>query len=254
MAKAQQRKEPAAAPVRLPDSVGKTYQGAGSANRFALTSKDFVFEDTSTGNVCNQERLKKGRCATQLVFAKGKPFIRLCSKFGHPGKLVAVTDARDAQEKATRYCPTQPRATKKSSAAPAGLAGADWALVRGRGMDDDVVSTHRTKEAAVKAMRKAGGDPDSLFTRGMRVVHVGPGGADEAIEIFGKRTIRPRSGGLRGVKPRRTTKSAKDERQYKHILAACLRRGKKSKVVCTRIAAATVNKQRCKEGRAKSCR
>lgn len=43
--------------------------------------------------------------------------------------------------------------------------------------------------------------------------------------------------------------SAKDERQYKAIKASCLRRGKKAPRVCTRMAAATVNKQRKKEGR-----
>jgi hypothetical protein len=72
------------------------------------------------------------------------------------------------------------------------LSGADWALVRSFGLDENVVSTHRTKEAAEKAMRKHGGEPDSLFTRGMRVVNIGPEGRNEMIEIFGKRTIRPR--------------------------------------------------------------
>lgn len=46
--------------------------------------------------------------------------------------------------------------------------------------------------------------------------------------------------------------SKKDERQYKHIVKSCSGRRKPSKS-CKRIAAATVNKQRCKEGRAKSC-
>jgi len=43
--------------------------------------------------------------------------------------------------------------------------------------------------------------------------------------------------------------SAKDERQYKAIKKSCLKRGKKPPKVCTRMAAATVNKQRRAEGR-----
>lgn len=43
--------------------------------------------------------------------------------------------------------------------------------------------------------------------------------------------------------------SAKDERQYKHVLASCERRGRRSTRVCKRIAGATVNKQRSAEGR-----
>lgn len=42
--------------------------------------------------------------------------------------------------------------------------------------------------------------------------------------------------------------SAKDERQYKHILKSCVKRGRKPKR-CKSIAAATVNKQRAEEGR-----
>lgn len=44
--------------------------------------------------------------------------------------------------------------------------------------------------------------------------------------------------------------SAKDERQYEHIKSSCLQsRGKRAAKTCTRIAAATVNKQRAREGR-----
>lgn len=46
--------------------------------------------------------------------------------------------------------------------------------------------------------------------------------------------------------------SAKDERQYKHIVKSCTARKKcktkKCKTTCTRIAAATVNKGRQKRG------
>jgi len=74
------------------------------------------------------------------------------------------------------------------------LEGLNWALVKAEGiMDDRVLSTHNTKEAAQKAMIKRGGTPDSMFQNGMRIVDVGPGGSSEMIEVMGKRTIRPRS-------------------------------------------------------------
>lgn len=44
--------------------------------------------------------------------------------------------------------------------------------------------------------------------------------------------------------------SKKDERQYKAIVTSCASRGR-AKSTCTRIAAATVNKRRVREGRAK---
>lgn len=44
--------------------------------------------------------------------------------------------------------------------------------------------------------------------------------------------------------------SAKDERQYKHILGSCRRTDRRRSLrTCKRIAAATVNKQRRREGR-----
>lgn len=43
--------------------------------------------------------------------------------------------------------------------------------------------------------------------------------------------------------------SPKDERQYKHILKSCTARGRYGKARCKRIAGATVNKTRRKEGR-----
>lgn len=44
--------------------------------------------------------------------------------------------------------------------------------------------------------------------------------------------------------------SSKDERQYGHIRKSCIAsRGKRATKTCTRIAAATVNKQRSSEGR-----
>lgn len=69
----------------------------------------------------------------------------------------------------------------------------DFALVRGIGMDDVVVSVHPTKESAEEAMRKKGGEPGSLFTKGMRIVDVGPSSRTELVNIFGKWTIRPKT-------------------------------------------------------------
>jgi hypothetical protein len=43
--------------------------------------------------------------------------------------------------------------------------------------------------------------------------------------------------------------SKKDEKQYRAIKASCLRQDKRRTKACPRIAAATVNKQRRKEGR-----
>ncbi len=47
--------------------------------------------------------------------------------------------------------------------------------------------------------------------------------------------------------------SKRDERQYRKILASCLSRDGRKTRACRRMAAATVNKQRCREGRAKVC-
>ena len=68
----------------------------------------------------------------------------------------------------------------------------DYALVQTRGLNDVVFSLHATKEDAEKAMRKRGGEPDSMITKGMRVVNVGPKGQMELLEISGKWTLRPR--------------------------------------------------------------
>jgi hypothetical protein len=60
-------------------------------------------------------------------------------------------------------------------------------------MDDRVLSVHKTREDAEKAMRKHGGEPNSMDQQGMRIVDVGPHGKSEIIEIFGKMTVRPKT-------------------------------------------------------------
>lgn len=45
--------------------------------------------------------------------------------------------------------------------------------------------------------------------------------------------------------------SAKDERQYEHIVRSCNARGRYGKKRCKRIAAATVNATRSRQGRTK---
>ena len=71
----------------------------------------------------------------------------------------------------------------------------DFALVKSSGMDDHVLSVHKTQEEAEKAMQKLGGEPDSMMKKGMRVVDVSQKGGNEVIEVFGKMTIRPRAAG-----------------------------------------------------------
>ena len=67
-----------------------------------------------------------------------------------------------------------------------------FALVLAKGLDDVVLSCHKTMEQAEKAMRKRGGEPGSLFTNGLRIVDISPSGCWELIECFGKLTIRPK--------------------------------------------------------------
>ena len=65
-----------------------------------------------------------------------------------------------------------------------------YALVKSEGMDQWILSRHTTEAAAEKAMRKRGGEPGSMFTRGMKIYKVGPDDPHEAIKIFGRWTIR----------------------------------------------------------------
>lgn len=65
------------------------------------------FNWTTTGARCNVDRLKEGRCASQLVFQNGKTMLQLCDGFKKPGDLLPVKDAKDAQKKATDHCNTR---------------------------------------------------------------------------------------------------------------------------------------------------
>jgi len=67
-----------------------------------------------------------------------------------------------------------------------------FALVLAKGLDDVVLSCHKTMEQAEKAMRKCGGEPGSLFTNGLRIVDISKDSCWELIECFGKLTVRPR--------------------------------------------------------------
>jgi hypothetical protein len=69
----------------------------------------------------------------------------------------------------------------------------EWALVKSKGMDDIVLSTHSTKEEAEKAMEKKGGTPNSLFQSGMTVRNIGPTSKTEVIKVMGTWTIRPKT-------------------------------------------------------------
>ena len=72
----------------------------------------------------------------------------------------------------------------------------DFALVRNQGLETWVVSCHVDRGAAEKAMRKLGGEPDSMFTNGMRVVCVSPlvssSASVELVDVMGRWSIRPR--------------------------------------------------------------
>ena len=72
------------------------------------------------------------------------------------------------------------------------MATKNFALVQAKGLDDVVLSCHKTKVQAEKAMRKRGGEPNSLFTNGLRIVDISPSGQWELIPIFGILTVRPR--------------------------------------------------------------
>jgi hypothetical protein len=63
-------------------------------------------------------------------------------------------------------------------------------LVRQSGFDELLLSRHTSKETAERAMRKLGGEPESLCQNGMRIVS---SDAYEVIEVCGKQIIRPLS-------------------------------------------------------------
>ncbi len=115
------------------------------------------------------------------------------------GGLILVGGIGYFALKGKKSAPTPNRRRKRVSR----NAGGTFALVRAEGMKDRVVSLHKTKEAAEKAMEKKGGIPHSLFTKGMRVVDVGPNGFYEVIEVFGQKTIRPREGSWKKLAPNR---------------------------------------------------
>ncbi len=65
----------------------------------------------------------------------------------------------------------------------------DFMLVRQHGLDDTVISGHKTKAEAEKAMRKHGGEPNSLDTNGLKVLDMKHW---ELVEVSGKWTVRPK--------------------------------------------------------------
>jgi hypothetical protein len=65
-----------------------------------------------------------------------------------------------------------------------------WVVVRSSGMDDKVISTHTTKEAALKAEIRAGGGDGGMMN--IRVVEVGPDAMWEIVDLTWGKQIRPR--------------------------------------------------------------
>ncbi len=72
------------------------------------------------------------------------------------------------------------------------MKGNNFALVRSSGLDDIVLSCHRTKASAERAMRAKGGEPNSLLTNGLFIADVSVNGSWELIEVCEKLTVRPR--------------------------------------------------------------
>ena len=59
---------------------------------------------------------------------------------------------------------------------------AGFALIRVSGMQDKVISIHRTQDAAEAAMVKRGGIPRSCFTNGLGVMRFGSGSSYELVD------------------------------------------------------------------------
>jgi hypothetical protein len=160
----------------------------------------------------NPHRLMYSKANQAFVFTLGDQLLRIGdNSMFYRNKADAVRAALkaglvvDAKGFVTSVESEQLNGSDADAGLSEALEGANWALVKAEGiMDDRVLSTHNTKEAAQKAMIKRGGTPDSMFQNGMRIVDVGPGGSSEMIEVMGKRTIRPRSrsGGMGDVSAR----------------------------------------------------
>jgi len=96
-------------------------------------------------------------------------------------ELLAAYESDHAE--ALRPKKSNPRDPKK----PSGR----FALVRAFGVSDKVLSVHKDLAAAQKAMRKLGGEPDSLVTGGMRVVDLEAGHTELIQALEGGWTTRP---------------------------------------------------------------
>jgi hypothetical protein len=46
----------------------------------------------------------KGSCPVQWIWKNGKPALRFCTAKGKPGRVIPVTDAADALQKARKLC------------------------------------------------------------------------------------------------------------------------------------------------------
>lgn len=99
--------------VELPAAVGKVYQAHARTGRFPSGTPPFGFEYTTPGAPCLVDRLKEGRCATELNFIDGQTVLRLCGAYGEPGTTVPVDSPEDALEKAAAYCSTKKGREKK---------------------------------------------------------------------------------------------------------------------------------------------
>jgi hypothetical protein len=98
----------------LPAIFGRKYVLKTKVDRLPellVQPKEFEFEySTPRDSLCEAERLKKGRCATHLIFVEGTPHIQFCAGFKKLGNSVPVKNPEEAQKVATKYCRTfQPK-------------------------------------------------------------------------------------------------------------------------------------------------
>lgn len=92
------------------------------------------------------------------------------------------------------HAPKNDLVESKARSNPRG-GGSSYVLARKAGLDTRVVSAHKTRDAAIEAMKKKTGGygPDSAFGGSYLVLDVGPSGGWEVITIFGKKELRPKT-------------------------------------------------------------
>lgn len=91
---------------RFAPPQGRFVADPPSKGRITASPSEFEFNYTTPPKHCTAEKIKKGRCTVSLNFIDGKPVLRLCTKFGDPGRTIPLENARDAGIKAKQACAT----------------------------------------------------------------------------------------------------------------------------------------------------